>query len=422
MQAHRTAEISALPGLTPTVTFVLAFACALTVANLYYAQPLIALIGSVLDVPAAAIGLFVTLTQIGYGLGLLLIVPLGDLIENRKLIVVCLGVATVALAAMAAAHTAAVFLAATFALGCACTAIQVLLPYSAHFTTEAERGRVIGTLTSGLMLGIMLARPTASLIAHDVGWRAVFALAAAAMAVVAIVLGFAMPPFQPRAARRYLDMLRSLPPLLRDLPVLRRRAAYHMALYASFSLFWTAVPLLLASSRYGLSQEGIGLFALAGTGGVVIAPVAGWIADRSLTRPATGFAILAVIVAFVISIVACHISSIALLVAAAILIDAGLVVNFVLSQRSIYAQHPESRSRSGGLFTAIFFLGGAVGSSGAAASFVGGGWPLTAAVGLGFAVVALILYGTEFVERAAPVRLNDRTNRSDAAETRGSSR
>jgi predicted MFS family arabinose efflux permease len=392
--------------------FVLAFACASVVANVYYAQPLTALIGTVLHIAPAGIGLLVTATQIGYGVGLLLVVPLGDLVENRNLVLVCLCVGAAALVAMATAQAAAVFLVATFALGLACTTIQVLLPYAAHFTTEANRGRVIGKITSGLMLGIMLARPTASFIAHSLGWRAVFGVSAAVMVWVAGVLAATMPSFRPHSALSYLQILRSLPPLLRDIAILRRRAAYHAALYASFSLFWTAVPLLLASSHFGLNQQGIGLFALAGTGGVVVAPIAGWIADRGLTKPATGFAMLAVLVAFVVAFVGGQMNSIALLVLAAMLIDAGLVVNFVLSQRSIYGPRPESRSRIGGLFTAIFFIGGAFGSSAAAASFVAGGWRLTCGIGLALAASALLFYVTEFLQQKSLLPASSGSKRS----------
>jgi predicted MFS family arabinose efflux permease len=383
--------------VTPTLALALALACGLIVANLYYAQPLTGLIGADLGLAAAQTGLLVTATQLGYGLGLLVFVPIGDLIENRRLAIVSLTVAALALIAIALSHSAAAMLAATFALGLACTLVQILLPYAAHFTNDADRGHVIGMLTSGLMLGIMLARPVASFITHYAGWRAVFALSAGLMTLAAAVLATAMPRYRPIARLTYLGILQSLPALLRELPILRRRAAYHAALYASFSLFWTAVPLLLASARFGLTQEGIGLFALAGTGGVIIAPLAGIIADRGWTRPATGGAIAAMLAAFVIALIGGQQGSIALLVIAALLIDAGLVINFVLSQRAIYGPRPESRSRIGGLFTAMFFCGGALGSALAAASLVTGGWQLTTAIGMGFATAALLLYGSEIV-------------------------
>ena len=381
--------------VTPALTLTLALSCGLIVANLYYAQPLVGPIGAALHLPSVETGLLVTMTQLGYGLGLLLLVPVGDLIENRRVAGASIACAGLALIVMALAQSAVVFLAATLVLGVACTSVQILLPFAAHFTSDADRGRVIGSLTSGLMLGIMLARPLASFVTYTAGWRPVFAGSAVLMGVVAVVLMVLMPSYRPVTRLSYLGILGSLPGLLRDVPILRRRAAYHAALYASFSLFWTAVPLLLASEPFGLSQGGIALFALAGTGGVIIAPIAGVIADRGWTLPATGLAITAVLAAFAIALAGGALHSIALLVAAAILIDAGLVINFVLSQRAIYGPRPESRSRIGGLFTAIFFTGGAAGSALAAASLVLGGWQLTTFIGMGFAASALALYAGE---------------------------
>ena len=387
--------------VTPFLAFLLALGCSFIVANLYYAQPLTGLIGAAFGLQPAETGLLVTLTQIGYGFGLLFVVPLGDVIENRRLVIAGVGCAALALLAMSMAGEVGFFLGGTLALGVACTSVQVLLPYAAHLTSEANRGRVIGVMTSGLMLGIALARPAASLITYHFGWRLVFALSAGLMVLVAVILRVGMPPRAPRAALRYGEILRSMPPLLRDIPILRRRAAYHAALYASFSLFWTAVPLLLAGAGFGLSQQSIGLFALAGAGGIVIAPIAGWIADRGLTRPGTGCALLAMLSAFAIALVGGETGSITLLVLAAVLIDAGLVINFVLSQRSIYGPRPESRSRIGGVFTAIFFLGGAAGSALATLSLARGGWVLTTGIGMGLAALALVAFAGEFAATRA---------------------
>ncbi len=301
--------------VTGALALILALACGFIAANLYYAQPLTGLIGAALGLGPAQIGLLVTMTQIGYGLGLILFVPLGDLVENRSLAVGGVAVAMAALVVMALAQSASVFLTATLIAGIACSTVQILLPFAAHFTTEADRGKVIGSLTSGLMLGIMLARPAASIVTYWAGWRAVFWLSAVLMGLVASALWLGMPRRQPTSTLSYLGILRSMPSLLREVPILRRRAAYHAALYASFSMFWTAVALLLASDRFGLSQQGIALFALAGTGGVIIAPLAGTIADRGWTRPATGLAILAVLSAFVIALIGGEFHSIALLVA-----------------------------------------------------------------------------------------------------------
>jgi predicted MFS family arabinose efflux permease len=383
--------------VTPFLALVLALGCGLVAANLYYAQPLVGPIGAAFGIRPAETGLLVTLTQLGYGLGLLFVVPLGDRIENRRLVVAAVCAAGVALIVMSTAPHAAIFLLGALALGVASTAVQVLLPYATYLTPEASRGRVLGALTSGLMLGIALARPLASLVTYHFGWRAVFALSAVLMAAIAAILHFSMPPRWPPATLSYRGVLRSLPPLLRDVPILRRRAIYHAALYASFSLFWTAVPLLLASERFRLSQQSIGLFALAGAGGVVIAPIAGWVADRGLTRSGTGCAMLSILCAFAIAWIGNDVGSVGLLILSAILIDAGLVTNFVLSQRVIYGARPDSRSRIGGLFTALFFLGGAFGSALATASFAAGGWPLTTAIGSGLAALALIVFAGEFV-------------------------
>ena len=397
MSSSTRSDVSPIARVTPGVTFMLVLACGLVAANLYYAQPLTGLIGDALDVSPTATGLFVTLTQIGYGLGLLLVVPLGDLLENRRLIIVTIAIDAVALLAISVAQTGSVFLTATFVVGIAAASVQILLPFAAHFTTDADRGRVIGMLTSGLMLGIMLARPLASAETYYFGWRVVFAVSAIVMLLLAITLKIAMPQRHPRSSLTYMDMLRSLWPLLRGEAILRRRAAYHAALYGSFSLFWTAVPLLLATPRFGLTQRGIALFALAGTGGVVIAPVAGWIADRGWTRPATGLAIATVLTGFGAALLGGETDSVSWLIVAAILVDVGLVTNFVISQRTIYALGPESRSRLGGLFTAMFFVGGAIGSAVASASFYAGGWRLTAAIGIGFAAAAFLLYLGEII-------------------------
>lgn len=379
----------------PVLAFVLATGCGAIAANLYYAQPLAAMIAAEFGIPGAASGFVVTLTQIGYGLSLLFLVPLGDIIENRRLVVTTTLLAGCALLLMATTQNATGFMVGALGLGVASTVVQILLPYSAQISSDAARGRVIGVLTSGLMAGIALARPLASLITASFGWRAVFVVSALAMALMALALATVMPRRQPQARSTYGRMLRSLPSLLREVPILRRRAAYHAALYASFSLFWIAIPLLLGSEEFGLTQRGIGFFALAGASGIVVAPLAGSIADRGLMQPGTAGAMLAMLAAFAVALIGWHLHAVALLVLAAVLVDAGLVINFVLSQRAIYEPKPESRSRIGGLFTAIFFCGGAAGSLTGSASYAVGGWPLTGGIGMALALLALALFGTE---------------------------
>jgi len=249
--------------ITAPLTVALAAACGLIVANLYYAQPLIGLIGPSLGLPVEAAGLVVTLTQIGYCLGLALVVPLGDLLENRRLICSILCVTAAALAVACAAPTVSVFLVACLAIGISSVVAQILVPLAAHLAPDATRGRVVGNVMSGLLLGILLARPVSSLIAHEAGWRPVFGLSAGLMLILALALRRILPRRNPAHDSSYARLLHSLWILFINNPLLRRRATCHAALFGAFSLFWTGVPLLLASPAFGLTQRGIGFFALA---------------------------------------------------------------------------------------------------------------------------------------------------------------
>jgi predicted MFS family arabinose efflux permease len=387
------------PVMSPALTTLFAVGCGLIVANLYYGQPLIGLIGPELGLPAETISLVVTLTQIGYGLGLLLLVPLGDRLENRRLIVGLLGLAALSLAALSIAPSAALFFAATLAVGLCSTAAQILVPFAASLAPAASRGQVVGNVMSGLLGGILLARPVASMTAHLFGWRAIYAASAVLMIVLALVLRRALPPRHPSATMRYPQLLHSLYELFRDTPLLRRRSAYHAAMFGAFSLFWSAIALLLASPEFGYSQSGIAAFALAGAAGALAAPFAGRLADRGLTRPATGAALSFAALAFIVAAIGAATTSVALLLIAALLLDVGVSLNLVLGQRSLYALGDAIRSRLNALYMAIFFAGGALGSALAGWAWARHGWNGVCAVGLAFAVAALLYFASEFGAR-----------------------
>ncbi len=375
---------------------LIAAACGLVVANIYYVQPIAGPVGAALDLSPHAAGLIVTMTQLGYGAGLLLIVPLGDLIENRRLVLTLVLASGAALAAASLAADAPLFLAAALAIGLASVAVQVLVPYAAHLAPEAARGRVVGRVMSGLMLGIMLARPAASFVTAAASWRTVFALSACLMAVVAVVLRLALPRRDPVPSSGYGALLGSMARLARHTPVPQRRAAYHACLFAAFSLFWTAAPLLLAGV-FGLSQSGIALFALAGVAGAVSAPLAGWAGDRGWSKPATGLAMLAAACAFGLARLGADGSGrgLAALVAAAILLDFGVTANLVLGQRAIFALDPEHRARLNGLYMAIFFAGGALGSAVGGWAYAQGGWGMACWIGVSLPTLALLCFATE---------------------------
>ena len=385
LRPHRPPEVS--PGAIVT----LAAACGLIVANIYYAQPLIAEIAQSLGIAKGAAGLIVTMSQIGYGAGLLFIVPLGDLVENRRLILISVALSAVALACAAFAPSAAVFLACAAVIGLGSVAVQILIPLAAHLAPDATRGRVVGMVSSGLMIGIMMARPISSFIAAQSSWRAVFALSAVAMAILAAVLSRALPRRAPKTRMTYGELMASMAHLVMATPTLRRRAFYQACLFFAFSLFWTTTPLLLAGPHYGLTQNGIALFALAGVSGAIAAPIGGRIADRGWGRPATGAAIALVALAMLGSIFIPQgsIVALSLLVAVAIAIDFGVQANLVLGFRAIFSLAPELRGRLNGVYLSTAFLGGAIGSALGAWAYARGGWGLTCCVGLMAPLIAL---------------------------------
>jgi predicted MFS family arabinose efflux permease len=251
---------------------------------------------------------------------------------------------------------------------------------------------------SGLLGGIMLARPFSSYIAATLGWRAVFYISAGMILALLMLLRRILPQRQPNSTLTYPQILRSLPVLVARTPLLRRRAFYQGMMFAGFNLFWTGSPLLLAN-EFGMGQRGIALFALAGAAGALSAPVAGRLADRGLTRPATGWALAAAVLAFAVAVEARFIHSLALLILAALILDAAVQVCQVLSLRSIYMLAPDLRGRLNGLFIAFVFLGGATGSGLAAAVYASRGWSTLASLGAVFIFFALAQYASELRRR-----------------------
>ncbi|CAO3361288.1 MFS transporter [Azospirillum melinis] len=392
-------EDSAHPALSRSLVLLMALACGVVVANIYYAQPLVGLIGPAVGLSPETASLVVTLTQVGYGAGLILLVPLGDLLENRRLVVVTLCSTVAALLVAAVSPTASLFLAASFLIGVTSVAVQMLVPLAAHMAPEASRGQVVGNVMSGLLLGILLARPVSSLIADSLGWRAVFGLSAVAMVGFAVLMRRVLPQRRPTGRSSYGALLGSLGRLLVRTPVLQRRTVYQTMMFAAFSLYWTSVPLLLAGEPFHLSQRGIALFALSGAAGALVAPIAGRIADRGWTRPATGFALAMAALSFFVA--RAGEGSIALLVLAGLLLDMGVQMNMVLGQRAIYSLGAETRSRMNAIYMAIFFLGGAAGSALAGYAFAVGGWEPVTWIGFAFPAIGLLFYLTEFRGRPA---------------------
>ncbi len=390
--------------IAPGMVLLLAVAAGLIVANLYYAQTLVGPISAATGLSAGAAGLVVTLTQVGYTLGLLFIVPLGDLLENRRLIVVALGVAALALLTAAFATSAPVFLGAALAIGLSSVAAQVLVPFAAHLSSEAERGHTVGKVVSGLLLGVMLARPVASLVADHANWHVVFGGAAVLIAGLAVVLRVKLPRRVPQATLSYPQLIGSLWTLFATTPVLRRRAAYHAGLFGSFSLFWTVVPQILATPAFGLSQTGIAIFALVGMAGAVASPVAGKLADAGHSLVATAVALGLGVIGFALPLLVPGSRTVALavLVIASIVLDMGVAANLVLGQRAIFNLGAAVRSRLNGLYFAAFFAGGAAGSALGGWVYAGYGWHAALLAGMALPVAALLYWLGEALPARQP--------------------
>ena len=364
------------------------------VANLYYAQPLVASIGPELGISADLAGSVVSVTQLGYGCGLFLLVSLADLVENRRLVLTLIAITTLGLVGMATANAAMSFFVAAFVIGLCSTGAQVLIPLLAHLVPAERRGRVVGNVMAGLLTGIMLARPLSLFIAASFGWRTVFWCSAALMVIIGLVLAKAMPTHRPTSGLHYGRILGSMAGLWRDFPALRWRAAYQALLFGAFNMFWTAVPLMLAQ-RFGLDGHAIGLFALAGVGGALAAPVAGRLADRGHGQIATAGAMITLGVAFMATSWAAAALALGVLVVLAIVIDAAVQANQVVSQRIIFTAPAQVRGRVNALYMTINFAGGAIGSILGTVTYFRGGWGTTALVGGLAGALSLLLFAIE---------------------------
>jgi len=392
--------------ISPGMVMLLATATGLIVASLYYAQTLVGPISASTGLSAEAAGLIVTLTQIGYCIGLLFIVPLGDLLENRRLIVTGLLFTSAMLVMAAFSSSAWMFLTAALGIGLGSVAAQIIVPFAAHLSKEATRGVTVGKVVSGLLLGIMLARPVASLVADASNWHVVFGGAAVIVLLVALVLRAKLPQRMPTSTITYPKLMASLWHLFLKTPLLRRRAAYHAGLFGSFSLFWTVTPLMLAGPQFHLSQTGIAIFALVGMAGAVASPIAGRLADQGHTLMATAAALALGVIGFALPLLVPGSRNVALavLVLASIVLDMGVAANLVLGQRAIFTLGAEVRSRLNGVYFALFFAGGALGSALGGWMFAAHGWHAALLTGMAFNGVALLYWVTEYAGHTAAQR------------------
>lgn len=374
--------------LTARQTVVFAAAAAFMVANIYYSQPLLAVIGQQFHTPSSDTAFLVTLTQLGYGLGVLFLVPLGDFFDRRRLASAMVLLCITALALTAVSQSFWFFAVVQLFLGLASSATMVLIPYVATHTSEKERGQRVGQMITGMLLGILLARTVSGLIADALSWRSMYLLAAVAAAVVLIIVRKMMVPTVTSVTTiAYTKLITSMLSLLKEHEALRVRAFYCMMGMGSFSILWTGLTLFLSGEPYYFQPSTIGLFGLIGAAGATSAGIAGRISDKGHTAALT--AGLAVLLLLSWGLMTQARVSLLYLTGGILLLDVAAMGLQVVHQSVIYKLKPEAQSRITSIFVTSGFIGMSLGSALSSLGFRH--WQWTGICAFGTALPALML-------------------------------
>lgn len=363
--------------------WTMALATGLCAANLYYCQPLLELIQKSLGGSPARLGLIPTLTQVGYAIGMLLIVPVGDMIERKKLILFFTLLSAVALFVMGSAPTLWIAIAASLSIGVTTMTPQLIIPFAAHLAPEKQRGQVVGTVMSGLLFGILLARTVAGFVGAAFGWRAMFYLASLIVTLLAAQLAWVLPKGETTFQGNYAALFRSIFKIVREQKDLREASIFGGSLFAAFSAFWATLIFLMSSDHYGMGARAVGLFGILGAVGALVAPLIGKLADRRSPRATTGIGILVTMISFVIYWIWGRTSLVALGIGV-VLMDIGVQSGHISNQTRVFALIPEARSRLNTVYMFTYFTSGALGSWLASLAWGGYGWPGVCVVALGF--------------------------------------
>ena len=401
MTTQRTAAIGPPDALSTRrlriVTFTMAVACGLAVANLYYAQPLLELIAGSFGVSQGTATVVVTMTQLGYALGLLFVLPLGDLIDNRKLTSRTMVGTAVALAVAAVSPDFGLFVAVSVLIGTTSVVAQILVPLAAHLAPEHSRGKVVGQVMSGLLLGILLARTVSSLVAAAWGWRTIYLVSAVLVVGMSVVLARMLPDRAATHRASSRSLMGSVLALARAEPVLRRRSFCQAMFFGAFSAFWTSIAYELIGAHH-FTQAGIGLFALVGATGAGVAPLAGKLADLGHGHLGSAAAVVIGIAAMLIA--GFGSGSVVLLGLAAVLLDVAVQAHQAFSQRDIYGLRPDARARINTVFMTTMFVGGAAATAVTGGLHDSAGWPGVTVFGTSLLVLAGLVWLVGHVRRA----------------------
>jgi len=380
-------------GLPNWVVIVIAASGGLVVANLYYAQPLLHAIATQFHTTPTSAGLLVTATQLGFAIGLMLLVPLGDLVERRRMVLTLLLLSSISLIISGISPSLMVLELSAVAVGTTSVVAQVLVSFVATVATEKSRGAMVGRTMSGLLLGIVLARTISGALAQLAGWRSIYWVAAAAMLAMVLLLARTLPHLTPQLKVGYGRLLHSVGSLLREEPILRRRSFYGATSFAAFSVLWTNLAFLLSKPPYRYSTVEIGLFGLAGATGATCASIAGRLTDQGHARLTSVVFFAASTGAFGLLIWGKEL--LIPLIAGIILLDLGVWGAQVTNQSLIYRLRPQAQSRVTTIYMTSYFIGGAVGSASSAALYDSFGWDAACLLGAFFGLVAIAFWATE---------------------------
>ncbi len=380
-------------GLSKMTTLIFAVAAGLSVANIYYAQSLLDSMAQDFGISPPAMGLVVTLTQLGYALGLIFLVPLGDLIDRRRLILGQGSLSVIALVAVASARSEVILFTSLAAMGLLAVVVQVLVAHAATLATLAERGKAVGMVTSGIVTGILSARFAAGLLADFGGWRAVYLMSAILMAGMVGLLVRVLPSqLSPERHDSYVATLCSIPILfLRD-RILLVRGLLALLIFAAFSTFWTTLVLPLSVPPFSYSHGQIGLFGLVGMAGAIAAAGAGRLADRGYGPWTTGLSLVLMLASW--AFIAMLPTSLPLLLLGVVLLDLAVQAVHVTSQSVIFDRHPQARSRLVGGYMVFYAIGSAVGATSSTMAYARTGWSGVSMLGAGFSAAALLIWAT----------------------------
>ncbi|OCX54657.1 MFS transporter permease [Mucilaginibacter sp. PPCGB 2223] len=387
---NTSAEKHEHPQLTNVILWVMTIATGLVVANLYYNQPLLGQISVTFHIGEDKAQLVSMLTQMGYATGMLLIVPMADMKRRKKLMMVDFIFIVMALLLAAFSPTINILMAASFLIGASSTIPQMLVPMTAHLARPHERGKKVGVVMSGLLIGILLSRTVSGFIGFHFGWRGMFLIAAGLMLVIWLLLFLMLPEIEPQYEGNYGALMRSLLTLIKEEPKLRLAAVRGALCFACFGAFWTTLTFLLKQPQFGGSSQMAGMFGLVGVFGALGASVMGRVSDKMNPHHVITLAISLVVLSFIIFGLSSH--SLVGLVIGVILLDMGVQSTHISNQIMIFALRPEARNRLNTVYMVSYFLGGAFGTYIASLLWNDYQWTGVCIMGGSFSALALLIH------------------------------